>query len=134
MASGVVTLNLNSRSNPNLTDEKEPDSDEKCYYYVEYNGVRYMTMYPNPNDIILEKWYHEKYVNKLTKALTLYEKERDRFAHNYPEISGEYFLAGGSGSKDENHMPEEVLICPAYGADWVQLYKKTNKIVNFSGS
>jgi len=59
------------------------------------------------------------------RALELYERERDRFKHNKPELTGEYFLAGGYGQTDKNLLPQFVRICPAYGADWEQIYEKT---------
>lgn len=108
------------------------DSDH--YYYVENDGLRYMTRTLTEGDIILETWYSEEHVNKLSKALELYSKERERFTHTYPEITGEYFLTGGSGIIDENHLPTYVHICPAYGCDWIQVYEKTNKTHSYSGS
>ena len=72
--------------------------------------------------------------DKLRKALELYSKERERFKHNYPEITGEYFLAGGQGETDKNLLPRFVRICPAYGAGWEQLYERTNRTVSYEGS
>lgn len=41
-----------------------------------------------------------------------------------------YFICGETGSKDENGLPENILVCPAYGVDWFQVYTKTRM---FSG-
>ena len=71
---------------------------------------------------------------KLRKALDLYQRERDRFRHNKPEISGAYFLAGGHGVADDNFLPQFVQICPAYGCDWVQIYEKTDRVILGAGS
>lgn len=38
-----------------------------------------------------------------------------------------YFISGEMGSKDLNGLPEALLICPAYGLDWSQIYTKTEK-------
>lgn len=38
-----------------------------------------------------------------------------------------YFIAGGVGKMDENGLPEKLMICPAYGVDWVQIYQKTDE-------
>jgi hypothetical protein len=71
---------------------------------------------------------------KLRRALEIYERERERFRHNKPEITGEYFLAGGHGEKDDNMLPEYVRICPAYGCAWEQVYVKTDKTISYEGS
>lgn len=70
---------------------------------------------------------------KLRKGLEFYQRERDRFRHTKPDITGEYFLTGGYGDKDNNFLPEYVRICPAYGCAWEQVYHKTNKIVSYEG-
>ena len=71
---------------------------------------------------------------KLRKALDIYQRERERFKHNKPELTGEYFLAGGYGEKDANMLPEFVRICPAYGSGWEQVYVKTDRTVSYEGS
>jgi hypothetical protein len=73
-------------------------------------------------------------IHKLEKALDIYERERERFRHNAPQLTGEYFLAGGHGDKDDNMLPEYVRICPAYGCAWEQVYVKTDKTISFEGS
>ena len=59
-------------------------------------------------------------IEKLRKALDVYERERERFRHAKPEITGEYFLTGGHGERDDNQLPQYVRICPAYGCAWEQ--------------
>lgn len=39
-----------------------------------------------------------------------------------------FFICGQGGEKDLNDLPEEIHICPAYGVDWIQIYKRTDKI------
>lgn len=73
-------------------------------------------------------------VQNLVKALEVYERERKRYRHANPEITGEFFLAGGIGDKDQNMLPEFVEIVPAYGAGWSQLYQKTDKTISLEGS
>lgn len=36
-----------------------------------------------------------------------------------------YFICGSSGTKDNNGLPDALWVCPAYGCDWFQVYKKT---------
>lgn len=38
-----------------------------------------------------------------------------------------YFICGETGSKDDNGLPKNILICPAYGVDWFQVYTRTDK-------
>ena len=70
----------------------------------------------------------------LRKALDIYERERNRFKHAKPEMTGEYFLAGGHGPKDDNQMPQFVEICPAYGVGWVMIYEDTGRTISYEGS
>lgn len=71
---------------------------------------------------------------KLRKALELYERERERFKHSYPEMTGSYFLTGGHGDIDSNQLPEYVRICPAYGCAWEQVYVRTDKTITYEGT
>lgn len=75
-----------------------------------------------------------KYIESLERALQLYERERARFRHANPEITGQYFLSGGHGETDENDLPKFVRICPAYGCAWEQIYERTDKTVSYEGS
>ena len=71
---------------------------------------------------------------KLRKALDIYERERNRFKHAKPEMTGEYFLAGGHGPKDDNLMPQFVEICPAYGVGWTMIYEDTGRKISYEES
>ena len=70
----------------------------------------------------------------LERGLDIYERERQRFRHAKPEITGAYYLAGGYGEKDDNMLPEYVEIVPAYGCAWSQVYQKTDKMISYEGS
>jgi hypothetical protein len=74
------------------------------------------------------------YTNKLEKALEIYKRERDRFRHTHPEVTGAYFLSGGYGESDENMLPQFVEIVPAYGCAWSQVYEKTDRTISYEGS
>ena len=74
------------------------------------------------------------YIEKLEKALDIYKRERDRFKHTHPEMTGAYFLSGGHGEKDDNMLPEFVTIVPAYGCAWEQVYQKTERTISYEGS
>jgi hypothetical protein len=73
-------------------------------------------------------------VRSVYKALDIYERERARYRHSKPEITGEYFLAGGYGERDKNMLPEYVEIVAAYGCGWSQVYKKTDRTISYEGS
>lgn len=70
----------------------------------------------------------------LRKVLDVYERERDRFKHAKPEMTGAYFLAGGFGPKDDNQMPQFVEIVPAYGCGWSMVYEDTGRTIGYEGS
>jgi len=76
----------------------------------------------------------EDEIDKLKKALDVYQRERERFRHAKPEITGEYFLAGGHGDVDSNMLPEYVRIVPADGCAWEQVYAKIDKTISYEGS
>lgn len=71
---------------------------------------------------------------KLRRGLEVYNRERDRYKHNNPEISGIFFLSGGHGETDNNMLPKYVHIVPAYGCAWEQIYEKTEKTITYEGS
>ena len=71
---------------------------------------------------------------KLRKALEIYERERIRFKHAKPEMTGAYFLSGGHGPKDDNAMPQFVEIVPAYGCGWSMVYEDTGRTISYEGS
>ena len=40
---------------------------------------------------------------------------------------GVYFVCGEGGEKDQNGIPEQIHVCPAYGSDVVYLFTRGNK-------
>lgn len=46
----------------------------------------------------------------------------------YPDkFPDTYFICGEGGEKDKNNLPDTIHVCPAYGCDWFQVYKKTDQ-------
>lgn len=43
---------------------------------------------------------------------------------NHPDT---IFISGVLGNKDQNNMPEKLLVCPAYGVDFSYIYEYTGK-------
>lgn len=76
----------------------------------------------------------ENEVKNLRKALEIYDRERNRYKHAKPEMTGEFFIAGSHGPKDDNAMPQFVEVCPAYGVGWVMIYEDTGRTINYEGS
>ncbi len=76
----------------------------------------------------------EKENEHLRKCLVIYKRERDRFKHSTPEMTGAYFVTGGYGEEDANMLPQFIQICPAYGCAWVQVYERTDKTISYEGS
>lgn len=47
------------------------------------------------------------------------------FFHMMPEKSPEtYFICGEAGSKNDNNLPEKIMVCPAYGVDFFEVYMR----------
>jgi hypothetical protein len=66
-------------------------------------------------------------IEYLSKKIKLLEKTDMWFKTNYPEHTGYYFICGEGGTKDDNGLPERLHVCPAYGADWMMVYTRTDK-------
>ena len=47
-------------------------------------------------------------------------------AERYGDI---YFICGEGGEKDKNGLPDRIHVCPAYGVDWFQIYKRSDKAI-----
>ena len=45
------------------------------------------------------------------------------------KMEGIYFICGEGGEKDKNGLPDRIYICPTYGADWFQVYEKSQSSV-----
>lgn len=43
------------------------------------------------------------------------------------KVGNIYFICGETGEKDSNGLPENILVCPAYGVDWFQVYTRTTQ-------
>ena len=80
----------------------------------------------------IEMLEHEN--KQLRKALEIYQRERDRYKHATPEMTGAYFLTGGHGPKDDNQMPQFVEVVPAYGCGWSMIYEDTGRTISYEGS
>jgi hypothetical protein len=66
-------------------------------------------------------------IEYLSKKLKLLEKTDLYMKTMYPEHTGFYFICGEGGTKDDNGLPERLHVCPAYGADWIMVYTRTDK-------
>lgn len=112
------------------------DHETPRHYFL-YDGVideNNSDVHRLVEDLCDENMELQQTVNKLYKALEIYKRERDRFKHNNPEITGAYFLAGGYGNVDDNQLPEYVEIVPAYGCGWSQVYEKIERTISYEGS
>ena len=72
-----------------------------------------------------EDYYEE--VLLLRKKLAKFEKLDRLIKHGNPEHSGYFFICGEAGEKDTSGLPDKVFICPTYGLDGFQVYKKDGK-------
>ena len=55
------------------------------------------------------------------------EKYETILKHAMAEKTGVFFICGVAGEKDTSGLPDKVLICPTYGLDGFQVYKKDGK-------
>lgn len=67
----------------------------------------------------------EAYEGELKKLRKLNEIIRHEVLAE--KLGNIYFIAGGLGAIDKNGLPDKLMICPAYGVDWMQIYHKTEE-------
>lgn len=53
-----------------------------------------------------------------------YELYRKILQHALADKTGVFFICGESGAKDDLGLPESIHVCPIYGSEIVQMYKK----------
>lgn len=63
----------------------------------------------------------------LEKKIKVLERVEMFIKTSRPETSGYYFIAGALGEVDRNLLPKQLLICPAFGCDWMQVYERTER-------
>ena len=66
----------------------------------------------------------EAYVGELKELRRL--KEIIRHEVLAEKLGDIFFICGESGEKDDNGLPQQIHICPAYGCDWFMLYERRN--------
>lgn len=61
-----------------------------------------------------------------TKEELLEENTRLRtvLSTRFPERSGDIFICGSSKDRSPDGLPESVMICPTYGADYFVVYRR----------
>ena len=65
---------------------------------------------------------------ELEKSKAGYEAAMRIVTSVFPDkFPGNYFISGEVGAKDNNNMPDKILVCPAYGLDFVYIYEYTGK-------
>ena len=53
-----------------------------------------------------------------------YELYRKILQHTLADKTGVFFICGESGKKDDLGLPDMIMVCPTYGSDIVQYYRK----------
>jgi hypothetical protein len=66
----------------------------------------------------------EAYEGELRELRAMKNIVRHQLAEKLGNV---YFICGESGEKDRNGLPQRILVCPAYGVDWFEVYERTNK-------
>lgn len=69
---------------------------------------------------------YEGELKELRAKVALYDRI---FIHSFAadKVGNVYFICGETGTRDSNGLPERILVCPAYGVDWFQVYQKTEQ-------
>ena len=67
----------------------------------------------------------EDYEGELTKLRKLYEMVKH--IDMVDKMEGVFFICGHGGDKDVNGLYDRIFICPTYGADWFQVYEKSDR-------
>ena len=65
---------------------------------------------------------------ELEKYKTGYEAAMRIIKPQFPEkFPDQYFICGELGAKDNNNMPDKLMVCPAYGLDFFYVYEYTGE-------
>jgi|SaaInl59LU_5_DNA_1037362.scaffolds.fasta_scaffold00876_15 hypothetical protein len=54
----------------------------------------------------------------------LFQQLQTIWKHAVPEQSGQYFICGSGGEKDEHGLPEVIMVCPSAGLNYFKAYKR----------
>jgi hypothetical protein len=76
----------------------------------------------------------ETYIAKLEAEVERLKKKCDFQARILQSLTpdkypGILFIHGTLGTKDQNNMPEKLMVVPAYGVDFSYIYERTDKII-----
>lgn len=73
---------------------------------------------------LLEKEAYEGELNELRnlKALIKHTVLAEK-------MGGIYFICGELGAKDNNGMPDKIMVCPSYGVDFFYVYQDTGEVI-----
>ena len=56
------------------------------------------------------------------------DKQATMLRRLFPDkYDGFYFICGEIGSKDNNGLPDHILVCPAFGSDCIETYSRKVK-------
>lgn len=76
----------------------------------------------------LEVEGHEGELKALRKFYTTF-----RHIDLAEKLGNIYFICGELGVKDDNNMPQKILVCPAYGVDFSYVYEYNGVITGPEG-
>lgn len=64
-------------------------------------------------------------IKDIRKEVEMLERFRTIVKHQLPEqLHGVYFICGEGGEKDSLGLPDNILVCPAFGTDVTKVYIK----------
>ena len=66
----------------------------------------------------------EAFEGELKALRRVYKSYKHLMAEHIPDT---YFICGELGEKDNNNMPDKLMVCPAYGLDFFYVYKRTGE-------
>lgn len=82
---------------------------------AEHSNATWQEIVRNENTIT------QKYKDGYDAAMRIL---KSTYPDKFPDA---YFISGEGGKKDENGLPKQIYVCPAYGVDWFQIYERTDK-------
>ena len=91
--------------------------------------------------IAIENWQHDLNIGSVVRTANALRISNHTQASYYLEVTfkgtndtGEnifipdtYFICGELGAKDNNNMPDKLMVCPAYGLDFFYVYEYTGE-------
>jgi hypothetical protein len=106
-----------------MTDPHTPEALKAIASMMRIEGYR-------PDAVGVEALVLDNAANEIERLIEKCNKQAMILRRLSPEqFPDTYFIHGELGAKDDNGMPDKLLVVPAYGVDFSYVYVRSDKVV-----